>query len=40
MYKKILFSGFMIFGLVLSGEALAATKFSNKDTAKERKDFR
>ncbi|MBI9112525.1 hypothetical protein [Maridesulfovibrio ferrireducens] len=40
MYKKTLIFGFIIFGLIFSGAALAGTKFINKDTAKDRENIR
>ncbi|WP_320174431.1 hypothetical protein [Maridesulfovibrio sp.] len=40
MYKKTLFITFIILGLFLCGNAIAGTKFINKDTAKDRKPIR
>lgn len=40
MYKKTLLAAFIIIATLLCGNALAGTKFINKDTAKARKPIR
>lgn len=40
MYKKTLLTAFIILGVFLCGNAIAGTKFINKDTAKDRKPVR
>ncbi|TIH13264.1 hypothetical protein D0S45_15870 [Marinifilum sp. JC120] len=40
MYKKTLLIAFIILGVLLCGNAIAGTKFINKDTAKDRKPIR
>ncbi|NDV27869.1 hypothetical protein [Desulfovibrio sp. JC010] len=40
MYKKTLLTTFIILGVFLCSNAIAGTKFINKDTAKDRKPIR
>ncbi|WP_319764552.1 hypothetical protein [Maridesulfovibrio sp.] len=40
MYKKSLLTVLIILGVFLCGNAVAGTKFINKDTAKDRKPIR